>query len=150
MKPTFPRGFKNDGHIEVELAPSDDEDEGFFDQKEYGKVYKLPEEGIKLDFISRYIYYVFQRALLTQTRIRTQVGSLSMPTPPPEIAEESAKQKFTAVDRHSILEQQAALNFAQLATQEGAPDGAQLLINALIVSLLHSSLPVNVNVSMMS
>lgn len=55
MKPTFSRGFKNDGHIEVELNPSDDEDEGFFDQKEYGKVYKLPEEGIKLDFISRYV-----------------------------------------------------------------------------------------------
>jgi len=55
MKPTFPRGFKNDGHIDVELAPSDDEDEGFFDQKEYGRVYKLPEDGIKLDFISRYV-----------------------------------------------------------------------------------------------
>jgi hypothetical protein len=53
VKPAFPRGFKNDGHIDVELTLSDDEDEGFFDQKEYGKVYKLPEEGIKLDFISR-------------------------------------------------------------------------------------------------
>lgn len=54
VKPAFPRGFKNDGYIEIEFAPSDDEDEGFFDQREYGKVYKLPEEGIKLDFISRY------------------------------------------------------------------------------------------------
>ena len=59
MKPTFPRGFKNDGHIEVELDPSDDEDVGFYDQKEYGKVYKLPEEGIKLDFISRYVSPLF-------------------------------------------------------------------------------------------
>jgi len=51
------------------------------------------------------------------------------------MVEEPAKQKFTPADRHSILEQQAALNFAQLATQDGAPDGAQLLIDALIVSL---------------
>jgi len=51
------------------------------------------------------------------------------------MVEEPTQQKFTAVDRHSILEQQAALNFAQLATQEGAPDGAQLLIDALIVSV---------------
>jgi hypothetical protein len=58
MKPAFSRGFKNDGHIEVELAPSDDDDEGFFDQNEYGKIYKLPEEGIKLDFISRYVYWI--------------------------------------------------------------------------------------------
>jgi hypothetical protein len=50
---------------------------------------------------------------------------------------DETKQKFTAADRHSIVEQQAALNFAQLATQEGVPDGAQLLIDALIVSLLY-------------
>jgi hypothetical protein len=61
-----------------------------------------------------------------------------MPTPPPEIVEEFEKPHYTAVDRHSILEQQAALNFAQLATQ-GALDNAQILINALIVSLFKSS-----------
>lgn len=54
IKPAIPRGFKNSGHIEVELAPSDDEDEGFFDY-EFGRVYRLPEEGIKLDFITRYV-----------------------------------------------------------------------------------------------
>jgi hypothetical protein len=58
VKPAFSRGFKNDGHIDVDLSPSDDEDNGFFNQREYGKVYKLPEEGIKLDFISRYVCYL--------------------------------------------------------------------------------------------
>lgn len=54
IKPAIGRGIKNNGYIEIEFAPSEDEDEGFFDQREYGHVYKLPEEGVKLDFISRY------------------------------------------------------------------------------------------------
>jgi hypothetical protein len=58
-----------------------------------------------------------------------------MPTPPPEIVEEPVKPIFAAAVRRSVLEQQAALNFAQLATQDGAPDGAQVLIDALVVSL---------------
>jgi hypothetical protein len=40
VKPAFSQGFKNDDHI---------------DQGEYGKVYKLSEKSIKLDFISKYV-----------------------------------------------------------------------------------------------
>jgi hypothetical protein len=44
------------GFIDIEFDPSDSEDEsGFFERKEFGKVYKLPEKGIKLDFISRQV-----------------------------------------------------------------------------------------------
>ncbi len=53
MKPAITRGIKNNGYIEVDLAESEDEDEGFFDQKEYGRVYKLPEKGVVLDFVSK-------------------------------------------------------------------------------------------------
>lgn len=53
IKPDIPRGTRNNGHIEVELESTDDDDEGFFDRKEFSHVYKLPEEGIKLDFISK-------------------------------------------------------------------------------------------------
>lgn len=52
VKPAFARGNRNNGHIEIENEPSDKED-GFYDQKEYGQVYKLPERGIKLDFLSK-------------------------------------------------------------------------------------------------
>jgi hypothetical protein len=48
------RGVQNNGHIEIENEPTDDEEElGFYEQREYGHVYKLPEMGIKLDFISQ-------------------------------------------------------------------------------------------------
>lgn len=54
IKQAVTRGLKNNGHIEIENEPTDDEEElGFFEQREYGRVYKVPEHGIKLDFISR-------------------------------------------------------------------------------------------------
>ncbi|KAE9367311.1 hypothetical protein N431DRAFT_66655 [Stipitochalara longipes BDJ] len=54
IKPTISRGTRNNGYIEIETEPSEDEEEqGFYEQREYGHVYKLPEKGIKLDFISK-------------------------------------------------------------------------------------------------
>ena len=52
--PTIPRGTRNDGHIEIEESPIvDDETKGFYEESQFGSVYKLPEEGLKLDFISK-------------------------------------------------------------------------------------------------
>jgi hypothetical protein len=54
IKPAFTRGVRNNGYIEIENEPSEDEEEqGFYEQREYGHVYRLPEKGIKLDFISK-------------------------------------------------------------------------------------------------
>lgn len=55
IKPALKRGIRNDGHVEVEVAMSEDEDREFFEDREYGRVYMLPEKGIILDFISRYV-----------------------------------------------------------------------------------------------
>lgn len=54
IRPAVTRGITNNGHIEIENEATDDEEElGFYEQREYGHVYKLPEMGIKLDFISQ-------------------------------------------------------------------------------------------------
>lgn len=45
------RGFVNNGLIEIENEPSDDEQ--FHEKEQLGVVYRLPERGIKLDFIDR-------------------------------------------------------------------------------------------------
>ena len=57
IKPALKRGIRNDGHVEVEMAESEEEgeDREFFEDREYGRVYMLPEKGIILDFISRYV-----------------------------------------------------------------------------------------------
>lgn len=39
------RGFRNNGQIEIESEPEEDREEGV--------IYRLPENGIKLDFINR-------------------------------------------------------------------------------------------------
>ena len=47
------RGFANNGLIEIENDPSDDEENQFFQQNHFVIVYRLPEKGIKLDFIAK-------------------------------------------------------------------------------------------------
>jgi hypothetical protein len=56
IKPCLGRGFRNIGHIEVDLVS--EEEEGFDESVQYGRIYKLPEEGIKLDFMSRYVSFL--------------------------------------------------------------------------------------------
>jgi hypothetical protein len=46
---------RNNGHVEIDPSPDDGAEEktGFFEETQYGRTYKLPEEGVKLDFISK-------------------------------------------------------------------------------------------------
>jgi len=55
IKPAAARSMRNNGHIEIENSSSDDEDEdsGFYNRSLFGKEYRLPEHGIKLDFLTR-------------------------------------------------------------------------------------------------
>lgn len=46
------RGFVNEGIIEV-INDESEEESGFYDEEVSGVVYRLPEKGIKLDFIDR-------------------------------------------------------------------------------------------------
>lgn len=45
------RGHVNNGLIEIESESSDDEHGPFVDLNDFGNIYRLPEKGIKLDFI---------------------------------------------------------------------------------------------------
>jgi hypothetical protein len=48
------RGFVNNGLIEIDNELSDEEDSGeFYEQQDFGHIYRLPEKGIKLDFIDK-------------------------------------------------------------------------------------------------
>ncbi|TAQ83815.1 hypothetical protein B7494_g7865 [Chlorociboria aeruginascens] len=114
IKPAVSRGIRNNGHIEIENTPTDDEEEqGFFEHREYGQVYKLPEEGIKLDFISA---------------VRRKTGGRYTPSYIKNCTESTPPVPWNA---RSLEEQQCALNMSYLASH--APeDGTQQLIDALI------------------
>ncbi|APA14982.1 hypothetical protein sscle_14g097520 [Sclerotinia sclerotiorum 1980 UF-70] len=120
IKPVLARGIRNNGHIEVENTASEDEDQGsgFYEQREYGHVYKLPEEGIKLDFISRIHREFGQYNQRSFTNNRT-----SIPKP---------RSQTVDFSRRDIDEQQAALNLAYLATANPSINLTQSLIDALI------------------
>lgn len=46
------RGFKNNGMIEILAAESEDDDEDVV-REVNGAIFRVPEKGIKLDFIDR-------------------------------------------------------------------------------------------------
>ena len=58
----LPRGLKNNGLIEIENDPSDSEND--MEVVDDSVVYRLPEKGIKLDFIDRLKRY-FASYILT-------------------------------------------------------------------------------------
>lgn len=67
------RGFANNGVIEIENETS--EDEAFYEREQLGVVYRLPERGIKLDFIDRVKRCVYLESNLTnRTDIQTDLG----------------------------------------------------------------------------
>jgi hypothetical protein len=150
IKPAVSRGLRNNGYIEIENTPTEDENEesGFFEQKEYGRVYRLPEEGIKLDFISRYVFKViflcrfinFSRSVhrefgeYSQRDIAKHAVSRTQPSPSPSLTPVPTQSNpFTM---RSLDEQQAALNLAYLANSNPQIGITQNLIDTLIVSLL--------------
>ena len=52
ITPALSRGIVNNGRIEIENEMSDD-DHDLFDHHEFGAIYRLPEKGIKLDFVDK-------------------------------------------------------------------------------------------------
>lgn len=130
VRPAVSRGIRNNGHIEVENAPSDDEELPVFrEQREYDQVYKLPDQGLKLDFISKYVPNEPSLLLIRTNSIRVKRdcgGSMSSLL--------SRKKPSRIWSQQGIEEQQAALNLAALANEVPATANTHTLINALLVS----------------
>lgn len=123
IRPAVTRGVRNNGHIEIENDPTDDEEElGFYEQREYGHIYKLPELGIKLDFIS-------------QVRQKTG-GGYAIPPPRrsrPQISREPPPSNGIW-DQRTLSDQQAALNLASLAIPVPETGDPRVLIDALLAN----------------
>lgn len=135
IEQSYGRGLTNHGWIEIE-EDSDEDDEAYHQHKNFGRVYRVPEKGVKLDFIAKYAPPQPQRAIMSwghanPTPSRVKRGRqhalhdevhTSNPAPaattPPRVL--------------SLQEQQAALNLTQLA--QGHNPGVSQLVQALIVS----------------
>ncbi|KAI9832674.1 MAG: hypothetical protein M1819_004259 [Sarea resinae] len=125
------RGFVNNGLIEIENDESSEAEE-FHDQEEFGVVYRLPELGVKLDFIDK----------IKRTRPREKHPSNVYPATA-RLAERKLRADAAAemrlrsdLNKRSFIDRKAALNLAQIASaQDDLNLGAnevENLINTLI------------------
>ncbi|KAK4198147.1 hypothetical protein QBC40DRAFT_95439 [Triangularia verruculosa] len=117
IRPAFSRGFINDGYIEV--APEEKPTGGWRNSEAYGRTVRLPEKGIKLDFLSR----------ARVNRKGKPIPPLNATTPGPVIP----------LKQRTLEEQQAVRNLAQLSGQGTAN------ITTLIDTLISQADPCVVN-----
>ncbi|KAI5239158.1 hypothetical protein E4T43_06944 [Aureobasidium subglaciale] len=127
------RDFINDGVIEITPDSSDDDSSEFEEVDVSGVVYRLPEKGIKLDFIDR----------VRRTRLATQYYNNPQTYPRPSkrrAIDRNAKDSFF---RRSFVEQRTALDLVGLANQQGDLDFNGDQVSSLLTTLIAEA-PANV------
>ncbi|KAJ4303764.1 hypothetical protein N0V90_002665 [Kalmusia sp. IMI 367209] len=123
IQPTFSRGMRNNGLIEIINDPDDDTDgEGNYvfgseEKDSSSNVYRVPEKGLILDFIDK----------VKSDRVNKAAKVAQDPARRP-----SSMQIFTA---RSIQQQQAALNLAKLANREKDIGLNENDVHALVLTL---------------
>lgn len=152
IEPTFSRGMRNNGLIEIANDPDDDTDgEGNYvfgpdDAKDLNsKVFRIPEKGVILDFVSKvkrcvhsllHFVIIFANDLLSG---RVAKAYETRKAPEAVTQRKLSMQSFFA---RPIEQQQAALNLAQLAKKEIDIDLSEGKVSALVLSLTVRHLPV--------
>lgn len=151
VEPTFSRGMRNNGLIEITNDPDDDTDgEGNYvfgdnDSKDLSsKIFRVPEKGVVLDFISKVKRYVHSHLHDIIAGTNTSCSGRVMKNYGAPKAMEAAAQRNAPMQNylaHSIEQQQAALALAQLAGKEPEVDLTEGKVQALIYSLTVRLLP---------
>ncbi|KAH7349118.1 hypothetical protein BKA66DRAFT_516576 [Pyrenochaeta sp. MPI-SDFR-AT-0127] len=133
IEPTFSRGMRNNGLVEIMNDPDDDTDgEGNYvfgpdDPKDLNsKVFRIPEKGVILDFVSK-----------------VKSGRIAKEYDARKAAEAAAYRKISKQNffARSIQQQQAAINLAQLAKKEPDIDLGEGKVAALILTLTSEAPP---------
>jgi len=150
IEPTFSRGMRNNGLIELINDPDDDTDgEGNYvfgpdDPKDLNsKVFRVPEKGVILDFVSKVKGYVHASYPVITTIANVSYSSrVAKHSDAPDKAMVAAQHKATMQNliARPLAQQQAALNLARFANKEkdiGLSEGKlDLLLLTLTVRLL--------------
>jgi hypothetical protein len=145
IEPTFSRGMRNNGLIDIINDPDDDTDgEGNYvfgqgDSKDLNaKVFRVPERGVILDFVSRVKRYVqlAQRGIINVANIlysdRVAKAYEAHKAAKSTAQRRSSLQHFFA---RPMQQQQAALNLARLAKKETDIGLGEGNVDALILNL---------------
>lgn len=52
IEQAYSRGMANNGYIEIEEDDDDEPEDAALERRNFGRVYRLSERGIKLDFVA--------------------------------------------------------------------------------------------------
>ncbi|KAG8531580.1 uncharacterized protein KY384_003210 [Bacidia gigantensis] len=134
------RGFTNNGLIEIEEEQSEEESE--IEREMSGVVYKVPERGIKLDFIDRIKKanleaMAYKQKFAPRPKNRQKSPHIHTTNLNPPTAEKQQKE----LDKRPFRERKAALNLMQLAWKDAELDADQLLN---LIGTLTAEAPANV------
>lgn len=143
IEPTFTRGMRNNGLIEVINDPDDDTDgEGNYvfgqdDSKDLNsKIFRVPEKGVILDFVTkvkRLVHHKHQSKLVSSAN--AIYSGRVMKNQTLKAAKISAQRDMQTFFARPVQQQQAALNLARLANHEKDVDLGDGSINALLLRL---------------
>ena len=142
VEPTFSRGMRNNGLIDIINDPDDDTDgEGNYTGFEFkdvnSKVYRVPERGLITDFLTKVKRYIqlslmpLQSANVTCSRRITQ-DRVAQNNAYVAAQRKASMQNFVT---HSFQQQQAALNLARLANKEQDIGLGEGTIDSLVLAL---------------
>jgi hypothetical protein len=152
VDPSFSHGMRNNGLIDIINNPDDDTDgEGNYvfgenDPKDLNsKIFRVPEKGVILDFVSKVKRYVqsYQHIIITVTNTSLS-GRVAKKLDARQAAEAAAQRKASMQNflAHTIEQQQAALSLSQLARQNQDITLGEGKIAALVFGLTVRLLPV--------
>lgn len=151
VEPSFSRGMRNNGLIDIMNDSDDDTDgEGNYifgpdDPKDLNsKVFRVPEKGLILDFVSKVKGYVHPSYLTTRTAAKmSHSNRVVKDYSARKQAKAAAAQRATLLQNfvcRPLHQQQAALNLARLAHREDdislSQDRLEMLLLTVTVRLL--------------
>ncbi|TQS39156.1 hypothetical protein Golomagni_00322 [Golovinomyces magnicellulatus] len=116
IHPEFSRGLKNHGHIEIDNDQTGEEADSnltFYEERPFGRIAKISEQSIKLDFL---------------LRVKKEGGGYTRAR-----FSDARKRKIRSWSEVNLSEQQAALNLTALASSDPSLKGLNNLISALLV-----------------
>ena len=142
VEPTFSRGMRNNGLIDIINDPDDDTDgegnyTGFEVKDVNSKVYRVPERGLIADFLSkvkRYVKMLYMPSLITNEECSRKIVRDYEAQNSVHVAAQrkASMQNFMT---HSFQQQQAALNLARLARKEQDIGLSEGTIDSLVLTL---------------
>jgi hypothetical protein len=142
IEPSFSRGMRNNGLIEIINDPDDDTDgEGNYvfgpdDPKDLNsKVFRVPEKGVILDFVSKVKRFVHPSPHIITAITNRSYSNRVVKTYEAQKAAAQRKASMQNLMARSMATQQAAINLSRMANKEQNINFGESKLDMLLLTL---------------